>query len=404
MLRSLARTFVRYSTRAAAALLGVACGAEGPAPASVALGRSEQGFVNGADDRLEYFELDEPAQRAAIEQSGVALMSASAATAITDGRSDLIPSWGAVNALCDDQPFAEQPSAAFCSGVLLDWNLVLTSGHCIDTLPLERLRVAFGFYYGAEDELAMQGDDSYAVARVVVSRRDPAVEGDLGERLDYAWLELAEPARAPHRPAPVYATGRGVSEGDTVISIGAGGGVPLKWDAGGHVRDSRSDFDDYFIADTDTSQGSSGGGVFDQGLAVVGSLARGAADFSLTSAGCFATNVESDPSQALEQFTYVHRAVDGLCATGFDSVLCDAECGEPCDAGSFEPSASSRRDRDDGGCALEPGAVRSRTPGDAAPLGLGLALAAMLARRRARSHQWNMVPSPRRAIGKLAGT
>ena len=400
MLWALAGQFVGRAARVAVAL-SMACGAESPAPAARALGREQQPFVNGEDDRREYFELGEPAQRAALEQSGVALMTDSAAAAVVDGHLELLPTWGQVNALCDDEPFVDQPSAAFCSGVLLDWNLVLSSGHCVDGLPIEELRVAFGYYYGDSGDLEMQARDIYAVARVVAARRDPAVPGDSGERLDYAWLELAEPVREPHRPAPAYVAQRGVSEGDPVISIGAGGGVPLKWDGGGRVQYSRADFDDYFIADTDTSQGSSGGGVFDQNLAVIGSLARGASDFTLTSEGCFATNVESDPALALEQFTYVHRAVEGLCETGFDSVLCDPACAELCDAGEGTPPARDRAG-DDGGCAVAAGGAG--TQGGNAPPWLVLGAMAALARRRARAHQWNMVPSPRRATGKLAGT
>lgn len=387
MLSALARRFFVHTGAVAVALGSLACGAEPPAPAADELGREVQAFVNGADDRREYFELDDAAQRAALEQSAVALMTGSAATALIEGRLELLPTWGQVNALCDDQPFADQPSAAFCSGVLVDWDLVLTSGHCVDIVRLEQLRVAFGYYYDAAGELAMSEDDVYAVERVVTTRRDPGVPDDAAERLDYAWVQLAEPVRAPHRPAPVYNTAEGaVSEGDPVISIGAGGGVPLKWDDGGSVQYSRPDFDDYFIANTDTSQGSSGGGVFDRNLAVVGSLARGAADFSLTGNGCFVTNVEVDPSQALEQFTYVHRALEGLCATGSDSVLCDAGCGEPCDAGALEPRASGQRDGD-GGCTLSTGTAAGPS-GAAGTLALAaLSLAAVSRGRRARRRE-----------------
>jgi trypsin-like peptidase len=382
MLSGLARRFFSYSGAVAAALVSQACGADNPATAAGELGSGQQAFVNGSDDRREYFELDDAAQRAALEQSGVALMTSGAASAITEGRLDVIPSWARVNSLCADEPFADQPSAAFCSGVLLDWDLVLTSGHCVDIVPVEQLRIAFGYYYDSAGELAMTEGDTYAVERVVATRRDPGVPGDEAERLDYAWVQLAEPVRPPHRPAAAYTTERAVSEGDPVISIGAGGGVPLKWDDGGRVRYSRPDFDDYFIADTDTSQGSSGGGVFDSDLTVIGSLARGAPDFSFTGAGCFTTNVESDPAQALEQFTYVHRAVEGLCAAGADSALCDSSCGEPCDAGAFEPDGAGRQGRDDGGCAL---AIAAAPSSRAGARGLLMALiAAALLRRRQR--------------------
>jgi hypothetical protein len=356
----------------------VGCGVAAPV-GSVELGRQAEPFINGADDRLEYFELADPAQRAAFDEFAVVLMTESAADAVADGHARELPTWGDVNQLCDGEPFGAQPSAAFCSGVLVDWDLVLTSGHCVDAVPLAELRVAFRYYYVAQGELAMQPEDIYGVARVIAPRRDPAVDADQGERLDYAWLELAESARPPHRPAPVFTRSQGVEESDPVISIGAGGGVPIKWDGGGHVRSTRASYDDYFIADTDTSQGSSGGGVYDEQLAVVGSLARGAADFIRSPAGCFVTDVEPDPSLAREQFTYAHRAVEALCAEGSSSVLCDDACEQPCDAGLLEPRPRARRD--DSGCAFTGPLQGSRR---AALMLLGVASCALAKRRRGK--------------------
>ena len=43
------------------------------------LGLHAEPFVNGGDDRLEYFELSDPAQRAAFEEFTVVLMTESAA-------------------------------------------------------------------------------------------------------------------------------------------------------------------------------------------------------------------------------------------------------------------------------------------------------------------------------------
>jgi hypothetical protein len=300
------------------------------------------------------------------------------AAAVVAGHVGTLPTWSQVNQLCEGEPFGDQPAAAFCSGVLVDWNLVLTSGHCVDLVPIGSLRVTFDYFYRDPGDLALTEADVYAVERVIVSRRDGASPND-GERLDFAWLELAEPALPPRRPAPTYTRWRGAEPNDAVISIGAGGGVPIKWDEGGHVQDVRAGFDDYFVADTDTSQGSSGGGIFDSGLALLGSLARGAADFELTPANCYVTRTESEPSAAREQFTYAHRAVEALCATGSESVLCDSSCDQPCDAGLFDPSSSNDTDSNDSGCTVGPRAAQR------APVGLWLALGlGALVRRRLR--------------------
>lgn len=313
-------------------------------------------------------------------------MTDGAAAALTTGDVGALPTWGELNGLCEGEPFGEQPAAAFCSGVLLDWNLVLTSGHCVNALPLDNLRVVFNYYYRADGELALGADDVYAARRVVASRRDDPPPGEDGERLDFAWVELDRPVSPPHRPAAAYVRGRGANESDRVISIGAGGGVPIKWDEGGRVRYTRSNFDDYLIADTDTSQGSSGGGLFDEDLVVLGSLARGAPDFSRSEAGCYVTSRESDPSAAREQFTYVHRAVEALCQAGSLSALCAPSCPEPCDAGAMGPLLPEPRSGGGASCTLS-GAPGTHPPGrwGLGPAGLlALALGALRRRHRAR--------------------
>lgn len=350
-------------------LAAAGCGAE--APDTLSLGRGSQAFVNGEDDRREYFELTEDAERAALERFTPVLMTESAAEALVAGDTAALPTWGEVDRLCPDQPFFAQPSAAFCSGVLLDWNVVLTSGHCIDAVPLSELRIVFNYFYLSPDELALSEADVYEVRRVLASRRDP---DSGGERLDFAWLELRREVRPPHEPARAYTRGRGANLDERVISVGAGGGVPLKLDQGGRVQDLRAGFDDYLVADTDTSQGSSGGALFDSSFAVLGSLARGALDFAPTDAGCYVTNVESEPSAAQEQFTYVHRAVEVLCEAHPEQPLCQRDCEQPCAAGA--PLGGSDSD----GCALG-----SASPRRHAPFPLVLVLGAVLAARRARA-------------------
>jgi trypsin-like peptidase len=349
----------------------VACGSPSEADG---LGRATQAFVNGPDDRQEYFELTRPDDRAVVRQSAVALVPVEIADALAQGALDQVITWGELNDLCGEEPFEDQPSAAFCSGVLVDWDLVLTSGHCTDFLALSDYRIVFGYYYGAPDQLEISPEDIYEPAEVITSRLDPSGQD---ERVDFAWIRLRRPARVPHWPAVVHARERGVAVGDPVISVGAGGGVPIKLDDGALVRDIRADIDDYFVADTDTSEGSSGGGIFDAELALVGTLARGAPDFVPRGDGCWISDRESDPALANEQFTYVHRAVEQLCATGSTSALCDPACGTPCNVSSI-----STEPVDDGesGCSL------NTRPNGAASLALPL-LALLLLQKRQKTQK-----------------
>jgi hypothetical protein len=365
------RRGVSPSSRALVWLAIAGCGSpselEGPTTI-----RGAQPFINGADDRKEYFELALEADRAALDEFAVALVPLEISELLASDAASGVYTWGEENQLCAGEPFRDQPAAAFCSGVLVDWDLVLTSGHCIDLFALSDYRVVFGYYYVAPGELAVTAADVYTPAEVVASRRDPSGQG---ERLDFAWIRLTEPVRFPHRPAPVYTRASEVSLGQSLISIGAGGGVPIKFDAGGQVRDLHADADDYFVADTDTSAGSSGGGIFSSELGLLGTLARGAPDLVDTGDGCWVNDRESNPEQAAEQFTYAHRAVEALCATGAGSVLCDPGCEQPCEPLPRPTEPARAHD----GCALTPPASHATHAGGLWVLGALFAL-----RRRSR--------------------
>jgi hypothetical protein len=99
------------------------------------------------------------------------------------------------------------------------------------------------------------------------------------------------------------------------------------------VLDMRAPWFDYFTADTDTSHGSSGGPAFDSDFALLGVLARGEPDWEETASGCrTALRVSPTPAHG-EQFTFAHRALEGLCSNGLEqSSLCRADCAEPCPA------------------------------------------------------------------------
>ncbi|HVZ37397.1 MAG TPA: serine protease [Polyangiaceae bacterium] len=341
-------------------------------PGAATLGADQEPFINGADNRLDYFQLQNVDERAAMQSFAVALMPLVNAQALVSGEVDQIPSWGQLNDLCADEPFRDQPSASFCSGVLVDWDLVLTSGHCMDLVPLEALRVVLGYYYTAPGQLALSSSDVYSAAEVVASRRDPS---SYEQRLDFAWLRLNGLVQAPHHPAAVYRRSPGPSLGDPIISISAGGGIPLKLDDGAHVQETRETTGDYFVADTDTSEGSSGGGAFAPDLALLGTLARGAPDFVQQDSTCQVSDKSQNPNEAREQFTYLYRSIQDLCEVEPQRWLCDAQCAEPClpPSAPLDPPSSA-----DANCAIGAwGAGRTR-----AVLPLFCAVASLRRRRK----------------------
>ncbi|MGA7124186.1 MAG: serine protease [Polyangiaceae bacterium] len=329
----------------AAAALNVAMLASGCAVETDPTAHLSQPIVYGVDDREEYYQAP-PAARSATAASMVALVLKSSVAALEQGS---LPSLGVVDGLCPGEAFAGQPVAAFCTGVLVDWDLVLTAGHCASLFAIGDFEVAFGYYYSAPGVLAVQATDFRDPIEIVGWEMDPA---GANPRLDYAWLRLSSPVGPPRQPAAIYVRPPPIELGEPLVSISTGGGVPMKIDEDPKVRDVRASSSDYFIADTDTSAGASGGSVFDDSGAVLGILARGGTDYVTTDAGCRATNEVPDGAAAQEQYTYAYRAVQGLCSDRPSaSSICRNDCENPCQAlAEGDPAGRSAA-----GCALAMG-------------------------------------------------
>jgi hypothetical protein len=309
----------------AATALGSSC-----ADRSDTLSRREGEIVYGQDDRLDYFQLTDPQSQTLMSGAMVALV-ANDVLSSTAGDLARAPTWGATADLCPGEPFADQPAAVFCSGVLVDWDLVLTADHCTRLYNVNDFKIVFGYYETAPGQLAFNSDDVFSISEIVDEELDP--EGSQ-PRLDYAWLRLEKPVRLPRQPVMVSVANPALEVGAPVISVSTPGGIPVKWDAGGQAQDVRADWLDYFVTDSDNSAGSSGGGGFDERGTLLGITARGGMDFVQTTSGCNTTVRVPDGSDGQEQFTYAFQTIAGLCGSdgGRASTLCRGDCGSVCRA------------------------------------------------------------------------
>src|SRR5262249_38762745 len=131
--RSLARSQQVKGWAHELALAGVSTVLGCSAPGETSLGSSRSEIVYGADDRLDLYEVDDRALRELALQSSLAALDPEDLTRKADGSSVIsAPTLAELTNLCPSEPFGEEPSAASCSGVLVDDQLVLTAGHCFD--------------------------------------------------------------------------------------------------------------------------------------------------------------------------------------------------------------------------------------------------------------------------------
>lgn len=235
--------------------------------------------IYGADDRVEEYEVTDPRFLAAGRASAV-LIPRSNLVDLGDGTFQLNAqsfAWwyrwlnplDTGNALCDDEPFRDQPSAGMCSAVLVAPDLVATAGHCVECDRATDVAVVFDFVM--ED----------ALTPTVVFRADQVywIDEVLGYHVGYPdWGLIRLHRRVPDRtPLPLRRTGR-VSDGQPLLVIGHPWGIPRKYAAGATVRQNSEPT--FFQANLDTYQGNSGSPVINlNSMTVEGILCRGMEEF-----------------------------------------------------------------------------------------------------------------------------
>lgn len=309
-------------------VLAMGCGSSSE---EVFIGELAAPVVYGADDRVEVFDHPDDDLRRIAQESIVALIPSFRILKEPDGTHSLFGrKLETAYGLCSDERFVNQPTAATCSGVLIDDDLVVTAGHCIDAFaPCESYAYVFNYHLDGPDQLAIiRDEDVYSCARVVAHGRPFA-----GHTPDFAVVQLDRPVEGARSPVSIRPA-TPLDEQESVAMIGFGSGLPAKIDSGGTVADPRAELLDFFVANVDAFAGHSGSATFDSKNRLAGILIGGLSPDYVQPDGetCKRVSVYDD-SQAAEEIHNIAPIVASLCAEGWDAEdLCgpDACEGEPC--------------------------------------------------------------------------
>ena len=315
---------------------------------TISCGSSEEVFVGelaapvvyGTDDRREIFDHPDPKLRRIGRESIVALIPTRRLIREPSGDYGILTSsLKAERGLCDDEPFGNQPVAASCSGTLIDDDLVLTAGHCINGLtPCEDYYYVFDYYLDGPDQLASIRDEDVYTCRRLVLDEDPTFGA---QTPDYAVIELDRPVEDPldgdlKRQPVAFRSTSGLEQGDPIAMIGFPTGLPAKIDAGAAVASAQDPETEFFVANLDAFKGHSGSATFDSEGLLAGILLGGRVPDYVTAddEDCARPNVFED-SEAGEIVHKVGPIIWGLCEDVWSNrALCDtascvgASCGE----------------------------------------------------------------------------
>lgn len=258
--------------------------------------------IYGDDDRLDLYQVQSEVLLS-LADSTVGLFRASSVRIGEDGVARLSTShYGSRYSLCQDEPFREQYSGAFCSGSLVGPDLLMTAGHCVKSQSAcESTKFVFGFAIKTEGDnpQSVPAADVYGCAQLIGREQSGA---------DWALIKLDRPV-AGHYPLKVSREGT-PPKGTQLFVIGHPAGLPTKVAGGAWVRDPEPD--GYFVANLDTYGGNSGSAVFNAVTGrVEGILVRGARDFVWDSENsCRRSNVCDNEGCTGEDVTKVGELTD----------------------------------------------------------------------------------------------
>ncbi|MBL7664365.1 MAG: trypsin-like peptidase domain-containing protein [Bacteriovoracaceae bacterium] len=203
--------------------------------------------------------------------------------------------------MCSSERFAEQTTAANCSGFLVGEDLLVTAGHCIESAEdCANYKWVFDYKIASDGDnmIKVGADDIYSCASIVERK----LEGYGSAQNDFALIKLDR--KVTGRRTLEYRRSGAPEVNDEIVVIGHPTGLPTKIADGAWIR-SLSEM--YFSANLDTYGGNSGSAVFNASTGIIeGILVRGARDYIHDqSQNCYVSNQVGDDYGTGEDVTFI---------------------------------------------------------------------------------------------------
>jgi len=174
--------------------------------------------------------------------------------------------------LCPEEKFRDQVSAAYCSGTLIDKDIIFTAGHCVsNSMDCPSNSWVFDFRAQSQNQksVIVSSNSVYQCQKVI------HYQVDLHSNIDFAIIKLDRPVK-DRNVVNIRLSGK-FNPKDKLALIGHPRGLPTKIAADGSVIENATGF---MKTNLDAFSINSGSGVFNQSTGELeGILVSGLNDF-----------------------------------------------------------------------------------------------------------------------------
>lgn len=157
--------------------------------------------------------------------------------------------------VCEDEPYANDPIASYCTGFLVAEDVLVTAGHCqFSIFDCENTSWVFDF----RRDLVVEGDDLYVDPETVYGCKEIIKQTyNHVTEIDFAVIRLDRPV-TDREPLNVRTSGK-VADGSELAMIGYPNGLAAIVADNAKVQNNNiTDFPEHFLANLDSFKGNSG--------------------------------------------------------------------------------------------------------------------------------------------------